>query len=281
MQLREKSYAVPNLVGVDVDVARNQIAGRDWNIVVEKQRDDVQEPGHIIRTDPAEGVMLKEGSSITFVVSEGPTLSKLPDVTGQTIGEATSTLDANKLDIIVADEVYDESAPADTVISWKVPAQPGLGAGMEVMQHTVVAVTVSKGPEPRQVPQLIGLDPAAAQAAMDALQLVLVRDPADVFSNDYPAGIVADQSLPAGTEIQRGESVTIAVSQGQDLVAVPPLAGLTYDQTVAALTGAGLTVGDVEGNKTTGLLYDARVNGDQLKAGQQLLRGTAVDVFYF
>jgi eukaryotic-like serine/threonine-protein kinase len=208
-------------------------------------------------------------------------LSKLPDVTGQDIGQATALLDANKLQVEVAEEVYDESIAAGTVIDWTVPIQPSLRAGVEVPQGTVVAVRVSKGPQPRTVPQLVGLDPAAAQAKIDELQLVLVRDPADRFSNDYPVGIIVDQSQPAGSQIDRGGTVTIAVSKGQDLVAVPPLAGLTYSQTVAALESAGLKVGSVDGSKDTGVLYDARVNGKTLAAGQQLLRDTAVDVSFF
>jgi serine/threonine-protein kinase len=156
--LKEDSYTVPDLTGISEGVARNQVAENGWDVVVQTERDDDQAQGNIIRTDPAAGEKLKENNTIVFVVSAGPTLSTLPDVTGLPVADATATLSASRLDLTVADSVFDEVVPKDAIISWTVPAQPGLTAGTEVMQRTVVAVVVSKGPQPRVVPLLIGLD---------------------------------------------------------------------------------------------------------------------------
>ncbi len=277
----DKSYAVPQLAGVTEAVGRNQVAGHDWQIVVQRERNDDQPQNSIIRTEPPAGTKIKTGGTIVFVVSDGLTLSTLPNVTGQTLDQATATVADSNLDLVVGEEVFDEVIPAGTVISWMVPAQPGLTEGMEVMQRTVVSVVVSKGPAPRQVPQLIGLDPAAAQAAVEGLQLVFVRD-VDRFSPDVPAGLVMDQSLPPGTEIARGDTVIVAVSMGPDLVVMPSLEGQTFEQIKATLAAAGLAVGEVTGpTDGSGFLVSVTVDGRDVQVGEMLLRGTALDFEYF
>ncbi len=289
--LSEKSFAVPDLVGQAEAVARNQVSGKDWAVVVQKERNDVQPLGNVIRTDPAAGANLKEGSTIIFVVSDGPTLSVLPDVTGQTVEAATATLAAVNLSIALDKEVFCEKVPlagelacddvpAGSVISWMIAEQPLVVAGTEVMQQTVVGVTVSKGPAPRTVPNLKGLDEATAIKMMTDLGLMVVRD-ADIFSDEFVAGLVADQSLPEGTELAAGETVVYAVSKGVELVAMPAFDGLTYDQLFAAIEAVGLDVGAVSGpTDGSAPLTGVSVAGQPVVAGQPLPIGAVVDLTY-
>jgi eukaryotic-like serine/threonine-protein kinase len=279
--LKDETYAVPDIAGMTQAVAENQIAKNDWKLVVTTERSDAVPVGQVIRTDPPAGAKLAKGASITFVVSDGPPLATLPDVTGQTLAAATANLEGAKLAITVADMVFDENIAADTVISWSVPAQPGLVAGAQVMPNTVVvSVVVSKGPAPRSVPNLLGLDLATATATLADVQLLIVQDPNDQFSPDYPAGVIAVQSVQEGTPIERGETITVALSKGPDLVLMPSLGGLTYDQIVAALTNAGLTVGNITGDKVTQTISDATVDGVSVVPDQQFPRGTAIDLIF-
>ena len=277
--VKDKTAAVPELTGVTEAVGRNKIAENGWKVAVTTQRDDVQPLGTIIQTDPAAGTTLHEGDTITLVVSAGPTLATLPDVTGQTLDAATSLLAESKLSITVADEVYDESVAPGTIMSWTVPAQPGLVTGAEVMQQTVVAVVVSKGPAPRQVPSLLGMDEATATATLGNLQLGILRAD-DIFSDKYPAGQVADQSLPQGTDIPRGGIVTIAISKGVEMVSMPALGGLTYTEIKAALDAAGLRVGKITGDKDAGTITDAFVDGVAVQPGQVFPHGTKIDLLF-
>ncbi len=275
--VKDKSYTVPELTGVSEAVGRNQVAGNGWTIVVTRERNDAQPADNIIRTEPVAGTKLNEGGTITLVVSDGATLSTLPDVTGQTLDAATALLASSNLELMVETRTYDENVPAGVIISWTVPAQPGLTAGAEVMQRTVVSVVVSDGPEPRTVPNLIGLDEVAATTALTDLGLVVAKD-VDKFSDDQAAGLVADQSLPAGTSIARGETVTIALSKGQDLVAMPALAGLSFADIQAALAAAGLQVGAVAGDRDAGTIQDASINGTSVTVGQMIRRDTPIDL---
>ncbi|CAB4886842.1 unannotated protein [freshwater metagenome] len=273
------AHEVPDLVGLDKGVAENQIADDGWTLIVQTERSDAQAQGKVIRTEPAAGTKFDEGKTFVLVVSDGPTLPKLIDVTGMTLDAATSTLSGMSLAVAVAGDAYDETVPSGTVLSWTVPAQPSLTMGAEVVQGTVIAVTVSKGPAPRDVPNLVGLDETGATAALTAVQLTIVRAD-DIFSSTVPVGQVADQSLAPGTKVDRGSSVTIAVSKGPDLVLLPELSGLDFASIQEALVSAGFTVGTVTGN-TNGYLYAVQVAGNPVVVGQQIVRGTAIDLFYF
>lgn len=277
----EKSFVVPDLSGVSQAVAQNQIAQNGWNLLISTERSDVQSANNVIRTDPPAGTTLKRGASITFVVSAGPTLSTIPEIAGQTLDAATALLTQNKLGIAVGSQVYSETVPSGTIISWSVPAQLGLAAGAQVMPNSVVvSAIVSQGPAPRSVPNLLGIDVATATSTLAAMQLTIVQDPSEQFSSTYPVGSIAVQSLPAGTAIQRGQSITVAVSKGPDLVAIPALGGLTYDQISAALTTAGLRVGKITGDKVLGTISDATVAGVSAVPGQMYLRNTKIDLVF-
>ena len=61
---------------------------------------------------------------------------------------------------------------------------------------------------------------------------------------------------------------------------MPSLGNLTLQQATDTLTAAGLTVGTVTGN-TSGILVAASYQGVDVQVGQQLLRGTAIDIAFF
>ena len=139
--------------------------------------------------------------------------------------------------------------------------------------------TGQAGPRPRVVPDLTGLTIEAATAALDPEGLVLIQF-APEFSNSVEAGLIVRQDLPAGTSVDRGAVISVAISQGPDLVAVPPLGNLTLQQATDTLTAGGLAVGTVIGN-VDGVLVAAKYQGVDVLPGQMLLRGSAIDIAFF
>ena len=88
-------------------------------------------------------------------------------------------------------------------------------------------------------PDLAGLTEAQAIAAVEAAGLVV--DPLrDGFSDLVPPGEVAAQQPPPGTAIAAGGSVEVEISRGPVPVEVPGVQGLTLDNALARLSGAGL-----------------------------------------
>ncbi len=71
--VRTKSYTVPDLVGIQEEVALNEISGNDWTVERELERsDEFPEPGTVIRTVPAAGIKLDEGETFVIVRQRGP-----------------------------------------------------------------------------------------------------------------------------------------------------------------------------------------------------------------
>ena len=267
---------MPDLTGMRQGEALNQIG--PFEGAIEEEASETVEAGVVVRTDPAAGTTLEHGTTIVIFVSTGPAPRALPELAGLTVADAKAALEELGLVIIVSDTAFDEVVVPDVIISWTVPAAPTLTAGATVTKGTTVQVIPSAGPAPRVVPDLTNLTVADATTALQALGLVYAQVP-DEFSNTVPVGAVIRQDLLPGSEAARGATVTVALSKGPDVVPVPSLLGLDYNAIVAALEGAGLTVGAITGD-TTQPFQSASSNGSGLIAGQQLLRGTAVDLTF-
>lgn len=158
-----------------------------------------------------------------------------PDVLGQSVEQATATLAAAGLGIEIVAEDFSETVPAGAIVTTE-PA-PGDGARVD----GTVQATVSKGPERYEVPAVKGLDPAGAQAAITAANL-LVGTVREAYDDNAPLGSVAATSPKAGTIAKPGTAVEIIVSKGPKPVPVPDVEGKRATNAKAQLTEAGLKV---------------------------------------
>jgi serine/threonine-protein kinase len=272
-------HVVPHLAGLTEAEALNQISGFNWDMVVTSEASDDVAAGIVIRTQPDEATSLEEGKPFQLVVSTGPAPRPLPDLIGMTLEEATTSLQDLDLVLVQADPAFDETAVVGTVLSWTVPEQPGLRAGDTVTPNTTVSVVLSAGPQPRVVPSLTGMTIEQATAELSAQGLLLAQlEPQ--FSDSVAPGLIVAQDLAPDTSVDRGVTITVAVSKGPDVVAVPPLGGLTLQQATDALSTAGLTVGVVSGNPA-GILVAAQYQAVDVLPGQLLPRGSAIDVTFF
>jgi beta-lactam-binding protein with PASTA domain len=274
-----RTYQVPRLVGLTEAEALNQISSFDWDTVVTREASDTAPTGEVIRTQPNESTLLDERQPFQLIVSTGPAPRPLPDLVGLTLEEATSRL--GQLDLVLqqSDPVFDEAIPPGIVVSWMVPEQPGLRAGETVTPKTTVAVVLSAGPQPRVVPNLTGLTIEQATAALGEQGLVLLQLDQE-FSDTVALGLIVRQDLPPDSTVDRGAVISIALSKGPDVVAVPSLGGLTLQQATDTLTAAGLAVGSVSGN-TGGVLVSSSYQGVEVQVGQLFKRGTKIDIAFF
>ncbi len=280
-KLTEKAHDVPSLIGLDEGTARNEVARYDWKIVVRNEPNEEQPQNAVFRTEPPAGATLGEGKELVLFVSAGPPLSTIPEISGLTVEEATAALQQARLRIAMGSEQYSEDVPAGQVISWTVAAQPTLRAGDQVVRDTVLSVVVSQGPQPRTVPDLRGKTFEQAQEVVAPFALgVCCADGPTEFSNDYPAGQIIAQDLAPGQTVERGVTVTVTFSKGPDLVTVPDVIRKTADDVISALEGAGLAVGKVQGDVYGGQLVGISYRQRQVAIGEQLPRGTKVDLIF-
>ncbi|MEY2626638.1 MAG: hypothetical protein RJB08_397, partial [Actinomycetota bacterium] len=275
--LKKDSHQVPVLVGLTQGEAENLIVNFDWKLDVQEGRSDVVDTGQIISTDPGDGRMLQEGKSLTIVVSQGPTFSTLEDFSGKTLDVAKQRIEELGL-VAVSDTINDENVPAGTVLKWAVAEQPSASVGDQVVKGTTITLTVSDGPAPRVVPDLVGLDPAAAEAKLAELGLTSTKLADDVGAAD--PGKVGGQIPAAGETVPRGGSVSYWISKGQELVTIPYVQ-MQYKATVEKrLTEAGFVIGTVTG-KTDHRLKKLFIGGKEVKSGDEVAKGSTVDLEYY
>ena len=280
--MQPKSFEVPVLAGVPDDEALNQIAGNDWDLRVETERSDsFPVADTVIRTVPGPGVELEEGEAFTLVLSAGPEFRLLPELDDLPFDAAVTQLASLGLVGVEAPErEFSETVAVASVISWQVQgdADASMQAGAEILPGETIVMTLSMGPEPRDVPDLVGQTVEEATSALDAVQLMLSQSE-DVFDEEVPVGAIVSQDLAPDSSIERGGVITVQVSKGPDRIEFPSLDGLTFADAEALLTEAGFTIGNLLGT-TDGTFVEATIDGEDVAVGTLFRRGQAIDVIF-
>ena len=159
---------------------------------------------------------------------------------------------------------YSEDVNLGFVIDWFPKDRP-------VEKNGEVTVTISDGPEPRTLPDVSGL--TYEEAAQRLTDKGLVPKRADVFSDDVAAGKVVGTKPRAGQQANRGDTVTIEVSKGPDLVAVPDVTGMDVDDAVNRIEAAGLRVVSIQGP------FRRKVFATDPEAGKRVEKGSGVTLY--
>ncbi|MEO5975120.1 MAG: PASTA domain-containing protein, partial [Ilumatobacteraceae bacterium] len=271
------THEVPDLVGLSEGEARNSVAAYNWTIILAAERSDEIPQGNIVRTDPATGTKLEEGKDFTIYISDGPTLSPLPDVAGLSVQDATDQLAAVGL-VVTTTEAGSEDVPVGNVISWIVPDQPALVTGDKVLKGTSVELAVSSGPALREVPLIVGMTLEQATALAGNLRLTLVAsEPA--LTNAAGKDLIGAQAPVPGTQVARDSTLLYSISLGPDLVKLPNIVGNSYPTVEKRLLEAGFVVGKVTGKKAF-RLREASSGGVRVNNGDMLPRGAVIDLTF-
>jgi beta-lactam-binding protein with PASTA domain len=204
-----------------------------------------------------------EPSGTTDAVTTQVEERTVPDVVGTTSSEATETLRDAGFDVNVV------SVPSDSPAGTVVAQDPAAGAtepegttvrlnvareaeGTTTGATTTTGSTTTTGaatttapppqPQPAVVPDAVGqeLADAARAFADEGLKASVAYVP-----SEEPAGRVVAQAQPAGTELERGDTVQVNVSRGPDEqppTAVPGVVGEELESGRDQLEQAGLEV---------------------------------------
>ena len=215
-------------------------------------------------------LVLGGGAAAYFVGGVGKTAQVVvPSVAGKSEADAITALEAQGFTVGTSERASSPTVPEGSVISTD-PAE-----GTKADKGSQVVLVLSSGAEAAAVPRLVGKTYEEARAELeDTLNFVAKRD--DVFS-DKPIGTVVKQSPVAGTTIRKGDTVTLSVSKGPELVEVPRLSLETQASAKALLEDAGLALGSVTTRETSkrdpGLVLDQTP-----KPGANAPKGSSVDI---
>ena len=109
--------------------------------------------------------------------------------------------------------------------------------GTRIEEGSTVRLLVSLGPEQVEVPAVVGkpLDEATQTLANAGFRWVTRR----VFSPEAPEGEVTKQNPRPGEQAEKGSTVTLTVSKGQELALVPDVLQQTRQSAESELRSAG------------------------------------------
>lgn len=199
---------VPNVVGKQVDTARNLITSNNLRVSVSDTYSDKVAAGYVISQNPEAGATVKEQRMITIVVSKGPEITGVPDVRGLKRRDAELQIKNAGLTVGKVEEQYSADVPADTVIAQnpRPPAQVGKG--------TAVDLTVSKGAGPRKLalPDFRGTPLSTVTSQLESLKLK-VGTVSEGASDRYPPGTIISQNPAPGTEVTEGSTVDLQAAK--------------------------------------------------------------------
>lgn len=165
--------------------------------------------------------------------------SLVPDVTGKTLEEATEILTEEGYAVGKTTEVFSDDVEAGKIISTDPKAGEQADKGLKI------AITISKGIEQVEVPDIVGDDEKTAKKKLDAAGLKAVAGKAK-YSDTVDKGKVISVSPNAGEKVDKGSEVTYVLSKGQNNKEVPWVTGQTQDTAYTNLTNAGFEVTIVE-----------------------------------
>ncbi|MGH2801793.1 MAG: Stk1 family PASTA domain-containing Ser/Thr kinase [Thermoleophilaceae bacterium] len=255
---------VPRVEGRQLVVARAILERTGFE--VEETRVRSEAPlDEVLDQDPDPREEAEEGSTVLLEVSSGPGTVRVPTVQGLPQAAAIDELEDAGLKPTV------DRRPSDRV-------REGLalrtvpGGGEQVDRGERVQLFISSGPEEVAVPEVIGLSRDSAEARITGAGLVpAVREQ----ESEEPEGEVIAQDPSAGSELERGSTVTITVSTGIEEVGVPDVTGLGRRDAAAQLRADGLVPVERE-SEVTDPAQDGRVIDQSPGAGVDVEPGREV-----
>lgn len=166
----------------------------------------------------------------------------IPQVTGMTQEEAEIVLRGSGLYLVVVDSTYSDKAPLGTVVEQTPPA-----LSHAKPDRPVYVVMNARTKQLIPLPELHDVSYRQAEATLRSIGLRVAK--VEYEPSLYPDNVLdvraGGLSLNEGTRLPEGSGVTLVVGrrQGNSMVSVPSLLGMSLAQARSTLLKMGLTIG--------------------------------------
>ncbi len=197
-----ETVRVPNVKGYALDEARARL--KDEGLKAGMIARDFSEEvpfGYVISTDPDTGTTRRAGSAIALIISKGSPVD-VPDVTGDELADARQELQDAGLKVEIAPEQINSEFDAGQVAQQSPSPDRQLGEG------DTVTLTISKGPEQIEVPDVVGDKVDDAKRKLEAAGFEVKEDRGflGLFGDT-----VKSQSVTGGDTAPKGSEITIEI----------------------------------------------------------------------
>lgn len=226
--------------------------------------------GHKNKDTSTESISTESVSDTSSDTSTAGERVTVPDLSKMTEDEAKATLKKLRLGVNV------QTGTSDDVPEGQVYDQSP-AAGTKVDVHTQVTINISSGKEKFSLDDVTGMQYQQAQAQLenDGLVVSLEFDYSDSVGSD----MVISTSPEAGSQVVKGDTITITASKGKETktTIVPNLLGHNIDDAIQMIKDAGLTYNGKSSDYSDSY-SENQVMNQSISAGKTVDEGTTISL---
>ena len=226
--------------------------------------------GHKNKDTSTESISTESVSDTSSDTSTAGERVTVPDLSKRTEDEAKAALKELRLGVNV------QTGTSDDVPEGQVYDQSP-AAGTKVDVHTQVTINISSGKEKFSLDDVTGMQYQQAQAQLenDGLVVSLEFDYSDSVGSDK----VISTSPKAGSQVAKGDTITITASKGKETktTTVPNLLGQNIDDAIQMIKDAGLTYNGKSSDYSDSY-SENQVMNQSISAGKTVDEGTTISL---
>ncbi len=197
---------VPDVKGLSGTQAVHKLTQAGFKPTTQNRSSATVPSGSVISTEPSQGTVVRAGSPVTVLVSSGPEQVSVPEVTGQSEGEARASLRAAGLHPgSITKREAAEQEPG-VVLSQSPTANTPVDSG------AAVNLVVAKASQEVAVPRVVGKKKERAEGELVGAGFK-AKATTRTVTNEAEVGIVLQQNPPGGTNTKRGATITLTVGE--------------------------------------------------------------------
>lgn len=235
---------------------------------VKRAYSDTDKRGTVMATDPEAGERIRDNDRVTLTISKGPEIVKVPSLDGTPLAKAKDKLKDVGLAPGMTNKAFSDEVRKGSVIS----TEPETGTKRKA--GSAIAITVSKGPEV-EVPDVTGDSQTDATAELEDLGLKVKIATKRVHSDEDKGKVVEQSPREGQKQLAEGDTVTLTLSKGPEMIEVPDVEGMSVDEATQELEAVGFDVDEDRG--LLGLFGD-KVENQSVDGGDKAPKGSTITI---
>ncbi|MBO8171094.1 MAG: Stk1 family PASTA domain-containing Ser/Thr kinase [Bacillaceae bacterium] len=200
--------STPSVANLSQEAAVEKLKQNGLQADIKEIYHDVTKEGFVVRQQPAPGMVVKQNTQVLLYVSKGKKKVEMDDFRGLPYRKVQAEL-ANQFA-----EIKVEKESSETVDAGKIISQEPAPGEMVIPGETTVVLTVSKGVDTIEMPNLIGKTEEEARATLLKYGLELAEDIQYGESYQPPGKVYWQFPYKPGDEVSPGSEVAIKISKG-------------------------------------------------------------------
>lgn len=266
------NIAVPNLIGLNIEEAKSLLIDLGLTPIEDPKVRENASNDIVYEQSPTADTMARQGENVVLVYNPGFEPVAIPNLVGLSVQEASNILKQAGLRLVVNNFVASLDIPANQILLQTPTA--GLGA----RPNSVVTVDVSGGTNTVRVPDVIGDEQSAATKLLSGTPLNFVVTVVVETSDLIETGRVIRTEPLGDTAVAPGSTITVVVSTGRALIAVPNVIGQDATAANTELAAQGFFVTTNEQVLAEGDPTDGQVIAQSIAAGTNVEPGSAITI---